>query len=97
MSEQARAPLQRVASIDRFRGLVIFCMIIFQFAEHFPSLGVVARLAEHSPHEGAVYILPNLALADLIAPVAAVIVAAVAVALTAVAYILHKKKIIIKL
>ncbi len=59
---------QRIPSIDRFRGFVIFCMIIFQFAEHFPSLGVIARLARHAPNADAVYILPNLALADLIAP-----------------------------
>lgn len=60
--------LKRIPSIDRFRGFVIFCMIVFQFAEEFPSLGVIARLAKHAPGEDAVYILPNLSLADLIAP-----------------------------
>ena len=59
---------KRVPSIDRFRGIVIFSMIIFQFAEHFESLGVVARLAKHAPSEAGIYILPNLSTADLIAP-----------------------------
>lgn len=68
MSETTVSPLRRVPSIDRFRGFVIFCMIVFQFAEHFPSLGVIARLAVHSPNPEGVYILPNLTLADLIAP-----------------------------
>ena len=68
MSETTVSPLQRIPSIDRFRGFVIFCMIVFQFAEHFPSLGVIARLAVHSPKPEGVYILPNLTLADLIAP-----------------------------
>ena len=68
MSEKTAAPLQRVPSIDRFRGFVIFCMIIFQFAEHFPSLGVIARFAVHAPNHDGIYLLPNLTLADLIAP-----------------------------
>ncbi len=69
MANETNAPaLQRVPSIDRFRGFVIFCMIVFQFVEKFPSLGLAARLAIHSPNENAVYLLPNLALADLIAP-----------------------------
>ena len=69
MATETNAPsLQRVPSIDRFRGFVIFCMIVFQFVEKFPSLGVAARLAVHSPNQNAVYLLPNLALADLIAP-----------------------------
>lgn len=67
MSENGSS-LRRIPSIDRFRGFVIFCMIVFQFAEKFPSLGVIARLAKHAPGEDAVYILPNLSLADLIAP-----------------------------
>lgn len=59
---------KRVASIDRFRGIVIFCMIIFQFAEHFPALGIVSNFSHHAPGEDAIYILPNLSIADLIAP-----------------------------
>ena len=69
MANETSAPaLQRVPSIDRFRGFVIFCMIVFQFVEKFPALGIAARLAVHAPNENAVYLLPNLALADLIAP-----------------------------
>lgn len=68
MPEETRPMPQRIPSIDRFRGFVIFCMIIFQFAEKFPSLGVIARLAVHAPNEQGVYILPNLTTADLIAP-----------------------------
>lgn len=65
----SESPLKtRVASIDRFRGLVIFCMIIFQFAEHFPALGLAARLSVHAPDAEGVYLLPNLSAADLIAP-----------------------------
>ena len=58
----------RIASIDRFRGITIFCMIIFQFVEKFPNLGLAANLAKHAPNENAIYILPNLSTADLIAP-----------------------------
>ena len=71
MSDEVSTPLkptQRIASIDRFRGIVIFCMIIFQFAEHFPALGIVSKFAHHAPGEDAIYILPNLSIADLIAP-----------------------------
>ncbi len=68
MSDATVNPVKRIPSIDRFRGFVIFCMIVFQFAEHFPALGVISRFAVHAPNENAVYILPNLALADLIAP-----------------------------
>lgn len=66
MSENAIK--SRVPSIDRFRGLVIFCMIMFQFAEHFKNLGKLATVSHHAPGADAVYILPNLAIADLIAP-----------------------------
>lgn len=59
---------KRVPSIDRFRGIVIFCMIMFQFAEHFKNLGKLATVSHHAPGADAVYILPNLAIADLIAP-----------------------------
>lgn len=68
MSSERTSPLQRVPSIDRFRGLVIFCMIVFQFAEHFPALGILSRLALHAPKPEAVYVLPNLSTADLVAP-----------------------------
>lgn len=59
---------KRVPSIDRFRGIVIFCMIMFQFAEHFKNLGKLATLSHHAPKEDAFYLLPNLSAADIIAP-----------------------------
>src|SRR5690606_22548174 len=59
---------KRIPSIDRFRGLVIICMILFQFAEHFKNLGKWATVSLHAPNENAIYILPNLSLADLVAP-----------------------------
>lgn len=58
----------RIPSIDRFRGAVIFSMIIFQFAEHFKNLGALSTLAHHAPKEDAFYILPNFSIADIIAP-----------------------------
>ena len=58
----------RVLSIDRFRGTVIFCMVIFQFISYFPNLGTIANISSHAPNENAIYILPNYAIADVIAP-----------------------------
>ena len=58
----------RIPSIDRFRGIIIFSMIIFQFAEHFKNLGVVSGIAHHAPREDAIYILPNMSIADIVAP-----------------------------
>ena len=43
-------------------------MIIFQFAEHFKNLGVVSGIAHHAPREDAIYILPNMSIADIVAP-----------------------------
>lgn len=60
--------LARIPSIDRFRGAVIFSMIIFQFAEHFKNLGALSTLAHHAPKEDAFYILPNFSISDIIAP-----------------------------
>lgn len=60
--------LKRIPSIDRFRGTVIFSMIIFQFIEYFKNLGAAANIALHAPKEDAFYILPNFAIADIIAP-----------------------------
>lgn len=70
MSKDSPSPLatKRIPSIDRFRGLVIICMILFQFAEHFKNLGKWATVSLHAPNENAIYILPNLSLADLVAP-----------------------------
>ena len=58
----------RIPSIDRFRGTVIFCMVIFQFISYFPNLGTIANISSHAPNENAIYILPNYAIADMIAP-----------------------------
>lgn len=43
--------LKRIPSIDRFRGTVIFSMIIFQFIEYFKNLGAAANIALHAPKE----------------------------------------------
>jgi len=58
---------QRIKSIDRFRGLCVFAMLFFQFLKNIPSLGILSRLAIHNTTEG-IYILPGMALADIIAP-----------------------------
>ena len=58
---------KRIKSIDRFRGFCVFCMIIFQFLKNFPSLGFIARLADHSLTNGIV-IAPGMTIADFIAP-----------------------------
>ena len=70
----------RNISIDRFRGLLIFSMIFFQLLEHFKKLGVFATISLHAPDSfiktadqiangfKGIFILPNLTLADLIAP-----------------------------
>lgn len=57
----------RLKSIDAFRGMCVFCMLIFQFLKNFPSLGILSRIANHSLEKGIV-ILPGMTLADFIAP-----------------------------
>ncbi len=58
----------RNLTIDRFRGIVIFSMIIFQFMANFAGLGGASTISHHAPDENAYYILPNLAIADIVAP-----------------------------
>lgn len=58
----------RNLTIDRFRGIVIFSMIIFQFMANFTGLGGASTISHHAPEETAYYILPNLAVADIVAP-----------------------------
>lgn len=59
---------ERILSIDRFRGTVIFCMIIFQFIANFHNLGIVSHISSHAPDANAIYFLPNFAIADIVAP-----------------------------
>lgn len=59
---------ERILSIDRFRGTVIFCMIIFQFMSHFHNLGLISHISSHAPDANAIYFLPNFAIADIVAP-----------------------------
>lgn len=58
----------RNLTIDRFRGIVIFSMIIFQFMANFAGLGGASTISHHAPNEDAYYMLPNLAVADIVAP-----------------------------
>lgn len=60
--------MNRNPTIDRFRGIVIFSMIIFQFMANFAGLGGASTISHHAPDENAYYILPNLAVADIVAP-----------------------------
>ena len=64
----ANAIKTRNSSIDRFRGIVIFSMIFFQFMAHFKNLGAAANISSHAPDEDAFYVFPNFAIADIIAP-----------------------------
>ncbi len=68
MSTTPLTKSSRIPSIDRFRGTVIFCMVIFQFIAYFDNLGVIANISSHAPDAEAIYILPNYAIADVIAP-----------------------------
>ena len=60
--------MNRNNTIDRFRGIVIFSMIIFQFMANFAGLGGASTISHHAPDADAYYMLPNLAVADIVAP-----------------------------
>ncbi len=60
--------MKRNLTIDRFRGIVIFSMIIFQFMANFAGLGGASTISHHAPDADAYYMLPNLAVADIVAP-----------------------------
>ena len=71
---------KRNISIDRFRGILTFLMIFFQMIGNFNNLGVLTRFCVHAPNFlvdlpgniskaiNGIYILPNLTIADIIAP-----------------------------
>lgn len=71
---------KRNISIDRYRGLIVFLMIFFQMLAHFENLGVLTHISVHAPNFlidvpgniqkalDGVYFLPNMTLADIIAP-----------------------------
>ncbi len=65
---ERRKVMTRNYTIDRFRGIVIFSMIIFQFMANFAGLGGASTISHHAPDESAYYILPNLAVSDIVAP-----------------------------
>ncbi len=71
MAEKAvKSPLlssERIISIDRYRGLVVFLMVFLQLVESFKSLGWISRLAVHSVTNG-IKVYENLAFGDLGAP-----------------------------
>ena len=71
---------KRNISIDRYRGLIVFLMIFFQMLAHFENLGVLTHVSVHAPNFlidapgniekalNGIYFLPNMTLADIIAP-----------------------------
>ncbi|MGI5842399.1 MAG: hypothetical protein ACOX6H_03835 [Christensenellales bacterium] len=67
MTEHQVKQSQRLASIDRFRGIAVFCMIFFQLLNHFGSFGVLTKISEHSIADG-IQIFQFTTIADLIAP-----------------------------
>ena len=58
---------ERIACIDRMRGLAVFSMIFFQLMERFDSLAFLSRIADHDLEHGII-LMPGLALADIGAP-----------------------------
>ena len=41
---------ERNISIDRFRGIIIFLMILFQLLGNYVNLGFLSRICVHSPN-----------------------------------------------
>ena len=54
-----KQPKERILSIDRFRGAVVFSMIFFQMLKDFKGLEFWSRIAEHN-HEKGIMILPGI-------------------------------------
>jgi len=59
---------ERITPIDRFRGIIIFCMILFQYIDRYSCFGWLTKIARHSPDRGIV-LLNNFTLADIGAPI----------------------------
>ena len=57
----------RVLSIDRFKGMLVFCMAFFICAADFPCLGFIARIANNSKN-GRIMLFGDLSLADIVTP-----------------------------
>ncbi len=62
------AESQRIKSIDRFRGFLVFCMLVFQFLNKFDNLTFLNKLANHYNHGIGIEILPHMTIADMVAP-----------------------------
>jgi len=60
-------PSERIVAIDRFRGIVVFLMILFEILNLFDNLGVLSRIGKHPVDEG-IKLWEGLTLADLGAP-----------------------------
>lgn len=58
---------RRILSIDRFRGGLVLCMVLFMVMERFPALGWLASIGSHGETAG-VHLMGDLMLADVVAP-----------------------------
>lgn len=67
VSQSKNSNTSRIVAIDRFRGIAIFCMIVFQFIRKFDAFGFLTRIASHNINTGIV-VFANTTIADLIAP-----------------------------
>lgn len=58
----------RLKSIDRFRGVIVFCMCFFILAGNFPVLGLISKVANNSATT-KIMLFNNFSLADLVDPI----------------------------
>ena len=65
---ELNASSSRLISIDRFRGMIVFCMIFFIGAAEFPCLGILSRIANNSK-AGRIMLFDGMSLADLADPI----------------------------
>lgn len=56
----------RIVSIDRMKGLIVFCMVFFIAAAEFPCLGILSRVANNS--DAPLMLFHGVTLADLESP-----------------------------